>query len=358
MSKNYEDYKPINPQPPRKRKNPALSFVKYAICFLMIISVAVAALFFVSTHSSEMGGGPQKKPIIETSPVTDEQTEPSTDDVTTDSPVPDENAINLDLYTSQPIEKAAINTGNLIFVSNNYNVVYPNSADLVKISAQKTKSYSLSSNSMLIHKDVMIPINQMFDAFADATGHKDVMIQTAYRDEARQQKVYDDYVAKNGEEAAKGVVVKAGESDHHTALGIALKVFKDGKSYQFNEVEGYEWILENCYKYGFVERYPTSKKEITGLDYSSSLYLRYVGVPVAEFMKKNDICLEEFIIKIKDYVFGQEHLEFVSEYGVAYEFYYVDGETDGEMVGVPVPNDKEYTISGNNMDGFIVIAKK
>lgn len=358
MSKNYEDYKPINPQPPRKRKNPALSFVKYAICFLMIVSVAVAALFFVATHSSEMGGGPHKKPTIETSPVTEEQTEPSTDDVTADSPAPDENAINLDLYTNQPIEKSAINFGNLIFVSSNYNVVYPNEADLVKISAQKTKSYSLSSNTMLIHKDVMNPINQMFDAFAEATGHKDVMIQTAYRDQARQQKVYDDYVAKNGEEAAKGVVVKAGESDHHTALGIALKVYKDGKSYQFSEVEGYEWISENCYKYGFVERYPISKKEITGLDYSSSLYLRYVGVPVAEYMKKNDICLEEFIIKIKDYVFGQEHLEFVDENNVAYEFYYVDGDVEGEFVGVPVPNDKEYTVSGNNMDGFIVIAKK
>ena len=138
MSKNYEDYKPINPQPPRKRKNPALSFVKYAICFLMIVSVAVAALFFVATHSSEMGGGPHKKPTIETSPVTEEQTEPSTDDVTADSPAPDENAINLDLYTNQPIEKSAINFGNLIFVSSNYNVVYPNEADLVKISAQKT----------------------------------------------------------------------------------------------------------------------------------------------------------------------------------------------------------------------------
>ena len=38
MSKNYDDYKPINPAPPRKRRNPLLAWVQYAIIILLILS--------------------------------------------------------------------------------------------------------------------------------------------------------------------------------------------------------------------------------------------------------------------------------------------------------------------------------
>ena len=42
--------------------------------------------------------------------------------------------------------------------------------------------------------------------------------------------------------------------------------------------------------------------------------------------------------------------------GKNYEIYYVPATAD--TVEVPIPKDKEYTISGNNVDGFIVTAEQ
>lgn len=362
MSKNYEDYKPLNPQPPRKRKNSALAFIKYAILVLLIIALAISAVFFVSTHKSEKGDIDKDTTptldITETTETTEPEETEKTEQTEDIPDVPAKPEIDLSAYTNTDMPKGAINKGALIFVSNNYKVVFPAADELVNINTAKTKSYKLSANNMKVHKDIVAPLNQMFDAFAAEMGKNDVILWTSYRDEARQNTVYNDTVKQYGEEVGNTLAAKGGESDHNTGLGVALRVNQNGKSVSITGVEGYGWIEENCYKFGFVERYPDNKIEKTGLNYSDSCYLRYVGVPVAEFMKKNDLCLEEFLTTVKDYKFGETHYGFVSEDGTAYEFYYVSGEVDGETVSVPVPNGKEYTVSGNNMDGFVVVAKK
>ena len=361
MSKNYEDYKPINPQPPRRRKNVGLTFIKYAILVVLVMALALSALFFITSHTSEKGGTTDNAPTLNTdnsfntTDTPEDMTEVPESEETNEPDVPEEPEV---VYTNVEVQKSSMNKGGLILVSSNYKVVFPAEDELVNISTVKSKSYKLSANTMKAHKDIIDAMNKMIDDFAEATGKTDLIVWTSYRDEARQKQVYDEYVAKNGEEAAKKAVAKAGESDHNTGLGIALRVYQDGKSYQLHELEGYTWIEENCYKYGFVERYPDNKIETTGLDYSSSLYLRYVGTPHAEYMKKNDLCLEEYLKKLSNYVYDGSHLEFVTEDGNAYEIYFVSGESDGETVQIPVPEGKEYTISGNNINGFIVAASK
>ena len=47
MSKNYEDYTPINPMPPRRRKNSMLSFVQYSIVVLLVLALIGLAEFFM-----------------------------------------------------------------------------------------------------------------------------------------------------------------------------------------------------------------------------------------------------------------------------------------------------------------------
>jgi len=362
MSKNYEDYKPINPMPPRKRKNPMLSFVQVAIIALLIIALTMSAVLFLVSHSGEKGDNrPETLPSIETESPNKEPEQ--TDEVTTGgeqgSDEPTVPTIDKSAYKEYAVAKTEINKGSLILVSSNYKVVYPTNADLVNLFNNKTASYKASINTMLIHKDVMPSLNKMMDDFLAASGKNDVIIWTSYRDEARQTTVYNEYVAQYGEAAAKTAVAKPGESDHHTGLGVALRVYDAaGLTHKISDIEGYSWIQENCYKYGYVERYPSDKISVTGLDYSSSVYLRYVGVPHAEIMKKNNWCLEEYLIKIKDYTFGNAHYEFTSEDGSVYEVYYESGEGAGDTVNVHVPAGKEYTISGNNMDGFVIAVKK
>lgn len=52
------------------------------------------------------------------------------------------------------------------------------------------------------------------------------------------------------------------------------------------------WLDDNAYKYGFIQRFPDDKKNITG--YSKKNYYRYVGKEIAKFIHDNNISYEEY----------------------------------------------------------------
>ena len=52
--------------------------------------------------------------------------------------------------------------------------------------------------------------------------------------------------------------------------------------------------MANCYKYGFILRYPSDKSDITGISYEPWHY-RYVGKDVAQEIHDKGICLEEYL---------------------------------------------------------------
>ncbi len=363
MSKNYDDYKPLNPMPPRRRSNSFLSFVQFSIIILLIIALIAAGAFFLVLHNDFDGNVIPPETLETVSPDEPEEELPyeseTSENVGVESEEPDEEVPqpSLDMYTELQVPKNDIHKGSLIFVGSNYKVVYPTD-ELITLLGNKTTSYSIRDNNVIVHKSILTDLNSMMDAFKTTAGKAGLTVWNAFRDEEVQAKLYNDYVANNGEEAAKQIVSKAGESDHNTGLGFSLKVFTGGVAYQLWEVEGYEWLQENCYSYGFIERYPKNKIDRTNINYSSAYYIRYVGVPHAEIMKSKDFCLEEYLAFIKDFSFDKTHYECTLNNGDSYEIYYVSAETTEETVNVPVPKDYEYTISGDNMNGFIVTVKK
>ncbi len=100
---------------------------------------------------------------------------------------------------------------------------------------------------------------------------------------------YDAYV-----EAAK-VVAVPGTSEH--ALGLAVDIVSSGYT---NLDEGqentdeFEWFKDNCYKYGFILRYPNGTTDITGIIYEPWHY-RYVGVEAATEITNLGVTLEEYL---------------------------------------------------------------
>lgn len=58
--------------------------------------------------------------------------------------------------------------------------------------------------------------------------------------------------------------------------------------------EVYTWLAENGYKYGFINRYPEDKTDITGTIYEPWHY-RYVGREAAKEIWQQGLCLEEYI---------------------------------------------------------------
>ena len=89
--------------------------------------------------------------------------------------------------------------------------------------------------------------------------------------------------------AEKWVAVP-GTSEHQ--LGIAVDINADGINSSGSEV--YTWLAEHAHEYGFIQRYPEDKTEITGINYEPWHY-RYVGEDVAKEMFEEDVCLEEYI---------------------------------------------------------------
>ena len=89
-------------------------------------------------------------------------------------------------------------------------------------------------------------------------------------------------------------VMVPGASEHQ--LGLALDIVTI--SYQnldegFADTDAGKWMAENCYKYGFIVRYPKGKEDITGVEYEP-WHMRYVGVEAATIITEDGLTLEEF----------------------------------------------------------------
>lgn len=86
-----------------------------------------------------------------------------------------------------------------------------------------------------------------------------------------------------------------GTSEHQ--LGLALDIVSASYQHLDEDQERtaeQRWLLENCWQYGFILRYPPSKSEITGIAYEPWHY-RYVWRYAAREIFERVICLEEYL---------------------------------------------------------------
>lgn len=115
---------------------------------------------------------------------------------------------------------------------------------------------------------------------------------SAYRSYEYQDNLYKKYVKLEGIEKADTYSARPGYSEHQT--GLALDISNGIESYEnFHKTNEYEWIKEHAYEYGFIERYPKGKEDITGYQYEPWHY-RYVGLKLAYHLYHQKITLEEY----------------------------------------------------------------
>ena len=58
--------------------------------------------------------------------------------------------------------------------------------------------------------------------------------------------------------------------------------------------DDYEWLENNCAKYGFIIRFPKDKENITLYQFEN-WHIRYVGEEHAKIIMENKLTLEEYI---------------------------------------------------------------
>ncbi len=122
-----------------------------------------------------------------------------------------------------------------------------------------------------------------------ASGY-DMQIISGFRSYEKQQSTFAYWSSIDGEEIAETYSARPGHSEHQT--GLAMDISSLQQSYGKTE-EG-KWLAENCYKYGFIIRYPKGKTSITGYMYEP-WHVRYLGLSTAKLVQDSGLTLEEFL---------------------------------------------------------------
>ena len=146
-------------------------------------------------------------------------------------------------------------------------------------------------------------LNAMLEACRDAGLRPKIC--SSYRTQAKQTYLYNNKITRlrNAgyskaaalEEAGRWVA-RPGTSEHQ--LGLALDIVSS--SYQAltkkqEKTAEQKWLMEHCWEYGFILRYPSDKSEIPGIGYEPWHY-RYVGREVALDVRESGLCFEEYLL--------------------------------------------------------------
>ena len=117
-----------------------------------------------------------------------------------------------------------------------------------------------------------------------------LIINSAYRSYSDQIELGEYYKKWYGQGYVDKYVAKPGFSEHQTGLAYdvgskSVNVFANSKEYQ--------WMKDNAYKYGFIERFTKRYEHITGFRMETWHY-RYVGKDIAKYIHENNISFEEY----------------------------------------------------------------
>ena len=186
-------------------------------------------------------------------------------------------------------------SGILVLVNSSHEYANTNEK-AVRLYDIKSSSFFLSTSEIFVDKRAAEPLCAMLDDFKEETRLRTINVISGKRSVASQAEIHDEKELKYGWLYASKYVQKPGFSEHHTGLAVDLALFnpEDGSSADFDGSGKYEWFSKNAWKYGFILRYPESKKSMTGISYEP-WHFRYVGVPHAYYISKNGLCLEEYI---------------------------------------------------------------
>ena len=159
------------------------------------------------------------------------------------------------------------------------------------------KTYSIPSTyNPGLNSDVQAQANVMFTAAK--TEGLNIYISSGFRSFSYQSTIYNNYVARDGKAEADTYSARPGHSEHQT--GLAFDVNQIDSS--FDNTPEAKWLADNCYKYGFILRYPKGKTNETGYQYES-WHFRYVGTELAEKLYNNGdwITLESYFGLTSEY---------------------------------------------------------
>ncbi len=218
-------------------------------------------------------------------------------------------------------------------------------------SEQKSAEFNMNIYDMKLQRRAVILLNELMEKMH---GWKHIVPVSAWRPHKEQQDIWDTTMKESGREFTETYVAVPGHSEHETGLAIDLGLKQDVIDFIRPEFP-YEGICQKfrqlAPKYGFIERYPKGKENVTGIG-QEPWHFRYVGVPHAEIMTEKGMVLEEYIEFLRNYEYGKNPYRYCSQGKEIWIAYLNAGQA--EQICLEADHKTPRVISGNNVDGFVI----
>ena len=255
------------------------------------------------------------------------------------------------------IKSSMLTKGNLILIDKDCKVPEEYAdADYPSIYV-KGSSYVVRSTEMYLQQEALDKLQEMTDAAA-SDGIEGMLIVDGYRTQEKQQRLFDEGIedlvdqGMSEEEATEKTaqrVAKAGYSEHQIGLALDFDLHKINYD-DFADTDFAKWLDKNSWKYGYILSYP-KKAEDMGVMYEP-WHFRYVGEGHAKYIHDNGMMLNEYIEMLHE----KGNIIIQDEDGNnKWYVQYIKAEEKGDTKAY-IPKGSEYTVSGDNMGGYILTA--
>ncbi|NLW78684.1 MAG: M15 family metallopeptidase [Ruminococcaceae bacterium] len=237
------------------------------------------------------------------------------------------------------LEREAIYRGPLVLVNKDHPVQVP--LPIIQL-AQVAPGIRLERQAALLYQAVM--------QATGAAAH--IQPVSGYRSQDEQARLFTDALRAHGEAYTHTYVALPGCSEHQT--GLALDVGEQGDDIDFITPRfPYHGVCQRfrevAVHHGFIQRYPAGKEWLTGIGHEP-WHFRYVGFPHSLIISQLGFTLEEYVQWVKAFPLHRQPYQLVAGKR-AFAVGYVPAQ--GHFTEIALPG-APYTVSGNNVDGFIV----
>lgn len=246
------------------------------------------------------------------------------------------------------LQRESIYKGDLILVNRRHK--YRGQASDYLIPVREQEKYRQEDSVLMCRRPVLLLSMLM----GEIKGWRKIEPVSGWRSFEEQKKIWDDSMEDSGKEFTEKYVAVPGHSEHQTGLAIDLGLKQPEIDFirpHFPYTGICQCFREKAAGYGFVERYPQGKEEITGISHEP-WHFRYVGVPHAKVMNEKNLVLEEYISFIKQFPYGKNEYVFSCE-NQDMRISYLRAEPEGRTE-MEIDETLPYSVSGNNSDGFII----
>lgn len=158
--------------------------------------------------------------------------------------------------------------------------------------------FTLRNNGTYANAEALECFLEMVNAAYAEKGFDTFYLCSVYRSYSTQKELWDYRVSNNPSYGTNPLVpigsAYPGTSEHQSGFAFDIGTLKHKVlgSYLANTAE-HKWLAENSWRFGFILRYQKEKEYITGIKYEP-YHFRYVGKELAEYLYKENMCLEEY----------------------------------------------------------------